>query len=76
MKESFPSTPTEYDAYVEKHRHTPTQDPIYNHNAGSPDWRPSMDHENAVLGTASNPMADIIEKGSLTQAEIDALTQF
>lgn len=73
MNESFPSSPAEYNAYIEAHGHTPTQDPIYNHAAGSPNNRTTIEQDNAVLNSASNPKADIIEKGSMTQAEIDAL---
>ena len=72
MERELPSTRAEYDAYVETYGRTPTQDPIYNHAAGSPNSRVSTAQEDLAVSNCSNLEADHIEAGTATQAEIDS----
>jgi hypothetical protein len=73
MQEGYPLSPRQYDDYVAEHGHMPTQDPIYNHKAGSPANRVSTAQEDQLVGNRSNPAADVIEAGTATQAEIDSM---
>lgn len=46
-------TPEKYRQYVETSGHTPTQDPVYNHSAGSPASSRDLERNYALNGSSS-----------------------